>query len=107
MENSRSNAPTLQEVVDYANATKSPVDPQKFYWHYENMGWIGKDGKPVTDWKARFRLWTRTETPKKYAAGARKSMPVIDREKLKFVCRVFGLGPGDIGEETYRVLFRD
>lgn len=110
MSSFRSEAPTLAEVEDYGSEIGSPVDAEKFFDYYSKRGWASK-GEPINDWKAVFRSWTKTERPrarKQYVTARDYKPPVtIDRDKLKNVCREFNLGPDDIGEETYRVLFRD
>jgi len=109
MVNSRSdNWPTLAEVEDYAAEIESSVDPERFYDYYSKRNWSSKGG-PIADWKAVLKSWEKYEKPKKY--GKVKvhidRQITIDKDKLQRICKVFNLGPEDIGEETYRVLFRD
>lgn len=105
---SPSEPPTLAEVEDYASEIESPVDAERFHKYYSQRGWT-KKGEPITDWKAVFRSWTKYENPrpkKQYVTAAEYKPSVrIDAEKLRLICRDFNLGPDDIGEDTYRVLF--
>ena len=32
---------------------------QQFFDHYSSQGWVGGNGIPVTDWKAKIRVWER------------------------------------------------
>jgi len=109
MSNSPSS-PTLTEVENYAEEIGSPVAPVKFYKYYQDRGWVSK-GEPIDDWKAVFRHWTKNERPKpkkQYITVEEHHRTVrIDKEKLRVIYREFCLTPEDIGEETYRVLFRD
>lgn len=49
--------PTLQEVIDYAEAMKSDVNPYRFYDYYEKANWEIKPGEPIRNWKSLFHSW--------------------------------------------------
>lgn len=49
--------PTLQEVIDYAEAMKSDVNPYRFYDYYEKFNWEIKPGEPIRNWKSLFHSW--------------------------------------------------
>lgn len=49
--------PTLQEVIDYAEAMKSDVNPYRFYDYYEKTNWEIKPGEPIRNWKSLFHSW--------------------------------------------------
>ena len=57
----RFTKPTLEEVQAYCQERNNNVDAQKWYDHYEAVGWkVGKN--PMKDWKASVRTWERGET---------------------------------------------
>ena len=48
--------PTLEEVRAYCQERNNNVDPEKWYAHYEAVGWkVGKN--PMRNWKAAVRTW--------------------------------------------------
>lgn len=52
--------PTLEEIKNYCQERKNNVDPERFFDHYESIGWlVGKN--PMRDWKAAIRKWERDE----------------------------------------------
>ncbi len=58
--------PTLEEVRAYCAERKNRVDPERWYNHYESVGWkVGRN--PMKDWKAAVRTWERSpyESPPK------------------------------------------
>jgi predicted phage replisome organizer len=57
----RFTKPTLEEVQAYCQERNNGVDAQKWYNHYEAVGWkVGKN--PMKDWKASVRTWERSNT---------------------------------------------
>lgn len=75
--------PTLQEVLDYAEAMRSDVNPYRFYEYYEKSGWEIKPGEPIRNWKSLFHSWHIHEGifPKKVP---RKSDSTVDYSQ--FIC---------------------
>jgi hypothetical protein len=68
--------PTLDEIQLYANSikTEQPIDCERFYDHYESVGWyVGK--APMVDWKAMVRKWGKRQ----------KSAKEIEMDKSKRV----------------------
>ncbi len=66
--------PTLDEIQLYANSIKTeiPIDCERFYDHYESVGWyVGK--APMVDWKAMVRKWGKRQ----------KSAKEVEMEKSK------------------------
>ncbi len=58
--------PTPEEVRAYCAERKNRVDPERWYNHYESVGWkVGRN--PMKDWKAAVRTWERSpyESPPK------------------------------------------
>ena len=56
----RFSKPTLEEVQAYCQERKNGVDAEKWYNHYEAVGWkVGKN--PMKDWKASVRTWERNK----------------------------------------------
>lgn len=52
--------PTIPEIREYCEQIGSPIDPSRFWNHYETVGWkVGKN--PMKDWKAAVRSWTSRE----------------------------------------------
>jgi hypothetical protein len=50
--------PSIQEIKDYCFERKNSVDAEKFFDHYESIGW--KKGKTaIKDWKACVRTWEK------------------------------------------------
>jgi hypothetical protein len=48
--------PTIEEVESYCSERGDVVDPQKWYSHYEAVGWkVGKN--PMKNWRAAVRTW--------------------------------------------------
>ena len=53
--------PTIAEIAEYCKERGNHVDPEKFYYYYESVGWVvGK--KPMKDWQACIRTWERNTT---------------------------------------------
>ena len=56
----RFTKPTLEEVQAYCQERNNNVDAEKWYNHYEAVGWkVGKN--PMKDWKASVRTWERND----------------------------------------------
>lgn len=55
--------PTLQDISDYAQMTRSPVNATKFFRYYERSNWESR-GMPIENWQALFDAWTKHERPK-------------------------------------------
>ncbi len=68
----RFTKPTLEEVQAYCQERNNNVDAQKWYDHYEAVGWkVGKN--PMRDWKASVRTWERGESNGKNRASTKCS----------------------------------
>ena len=68
--------PTLDEIKLYANSIKTemPIDADRFYDHYQSVGWyVGK--APMVDWKAMVRKWGKRQ----------KSAKELEMEKSKLL----------------------
>ena len=53
--------PTIAEIAEYCKERGNHVDPEKFYYYYESVGWVvGK--KPMKDWQACVHTWERNTT---------------------------------------------
>lgn len=57
--------PSLTEIRKYRDATKSKVDPKRFYDYFSANGWKQKNGRAATDWKRVFDEWGKTEIESK------------------------------------------
>ena len=64
--------PTLKDIKDFILSENiKNVDADNFFNYYEAVGWvIGKDRKPMKNWKSSIRTWSRTDR--------QKSSPVAD-----------------------------
>ena len=58
---SRESTPTLEEVTAFASERKSPVDPKRFFYYYNESGWQDAHGNPVRNWKQKFISWENSE----------------------------------------------
>lgn len=56
----QSERPTLDQVRDYINSSKANVDAEKFFFHYDSLGWMS-GSTPITNWKSRVLAWDRKE----------------------------------------------
>ena len=62
------NAPTFDEVAEYAKLRGWLIDPKPFYEFYSVAGWRDTEGKPVYNWQQKFQLWEKRELEKKGGA---------------------------------------
>ena len=53
--------PTLDEVKSFIQETNSPVDPERFFYHYDMSGWVLNGGQKMKNWKSAIKKWERTE----------------------------------------------
>lgn len=56
------NIPTLEQCQEYVNEQGYELDVERFYNHYESVGWYIK-GSPVTNWKALLTNWVKNPYP--------------------------------------------
>ena len=57
--------PTLEDVKAYCSERNNDVDPEKWFNHYEAVGWkVGKN--PMKDWKAAVRKWETKKEVREY-----------------------------------------
>lgn len=52
----RKGSATLEEVRAYCKERRNKVNPERFYNHYQSIGWR-VNGQPVQDWKALMFKW--------------------------------------------------
>lgn len=64
-DNSLYVSPSLPEIEAFARERNSPVDPKRFFTHYEGTNWTDKKGKPIRDWKKQFMAWEAYERKQK------------------------------------------
>lgn len=57
----RFSAPTVEEVTAYAKEQSLNVDAVRFCDYYESCGWTVGRNRPMRDWKAAARRWSRNE----------------------------------------------
>lgn len=70
----RKLCPTLSEIKTFISNEKLKINPEKFYYYYQNKKWQG-----VSDWKAKAKEWNATELNKKSTFANTSS---INSEKL-------------------------
>jgi hypothetical protein len=54
--------PTLDEVSQYVTENQYPVDAERFVDYYQANGWVQGKGKPIKDWKATVRTWSKNQS---------------------------------------------
>ena len=57
----RFRAPTVEEVAAYAKEQALNVDAVHFCDYYESCGWTVGRNRPMRDWRAAARRWSRNE----------------------------------------------
>ena len=61
--------PTLEAVVNYCRSAGLNTDPERFYRANEAKGWM-VGGRPIRDWRAALRAWSKNEwNPRRNAGG--------------------------------------
>lgn len=53
--------PTVEEARTYFAASALKGDPAEFVDHFDAQGWIRGNGRPVEDWRALARMWSRNQ----------------------------------------------
>ena len=74
---SRTRAPSFEEVASYFRAAGLAVSPNRFFQFNESRGWRDKNGTPIRDWRHMALAWQKhegrfTEEEAKNASAARK-----------------------------------
>ena len=62
-------APKFDEVISYCDKKGYTFDSNKFFYHYQSLGWKYK-GQSIADWKALADRWQVTENQFLYNAKA-------------------------------------
>ena len=52
---------SLAEITAYVEENDLNVDPERFFYRYGAVGWVGSDGKPIIRWKPLIRRWSDKE----------------------------------------------
>lgn len=63
--NAASRFPTLPEIQKFVSSEKLKINPEKFFYYYENKKWKG-----AANWKAKAREWNATEKNKSEDVGS-------------------------------------
>lgn len=60
-------APTLADIISYSNELEMGDEEycEKFYNHYEAIGWVNKNGQEIKKWKSAFKNWLKSDNIKK------------------------------------------
>lgn len=75
--------PSLEEVKAYCATRKSAVDPEKFWNHYEGVGWVsGRQRTPITNWKSMVCYWERSNYKALTPTG--KTCPLCEVHPLPY-----------------------
>ena len=64
--------PSIEEVKEFCQERKSPIDPEYFWNYYQSQNWKKANGRPLEDWQAAVRQWELKE---------RKTVPKQERER--------------------------
>lgn len=62
-------APTLAEVIEYANERKRPDIAQKFFDYFVAGNWVDAKGDKVRNWKQKFITWENNNPASKAQSG--------------------------------------
>ena len=71
--------PTLTDIKEYIKAENLNVNAEQFYDYYSSQKWKKANGRPLEDWKAACRYWSRTEKNKGLRRPATYDMASIKR----------------------------
>lgn len=69
---SYANAPTLEQVIEYAKVNRFLSDPKSFFDYYDANNWHDSEGKLVHSWQQKFRAWeirTQDKIKKSFKKG--------------------------------------
>ena len=56
--NATTHAPSLELIIDYGKSLNVDEDYcEKFFNHYESIGWVNGTGQPIKNWKLIFKNW--------------------------------------------------
>lgn len=71
-------SPTLDEIFDYSVSLgiNDKDYCEKFYNHYESIGWVNGTGREIKNWKLVFNNWLKKDDKQKY------------REEIKQECNL-------------------
>lgn len=83
-------APTLEEVMEFAQKRKSAVDPVRFFEYYAAGKWRDAAGNPVRSWKQKFMNWERDEKPPESGKDPPKAKKAEDMaQDVAYLDRLF------------------
>lgn len=82
--------PEMNEVKNFCKEKNFSFDAEKFYYHYEALGWT-INGQPVSDWKALAYKWNSTE----------KDVSAKKEDKSVFFNRLINNNPASYDIEKY------
>lgn len=68
--------PTLAEVEAYCRERKSPVDPVRFWFYYQEGDWKDANGRPVRNWKQKVIRWEKDDAKRQ----TQKKKPMDERD---------------------------
>lgn len=64
--------PKIEWVTEYCNERKNDITPQRFFDHYEMVGWkVGRN--KMVDWQAAVRTWENRSGYQKPEANQQQS----------------------------------
>lgn len=75
-------SPTLSEIVLYASELEieDKVYCEKFYNHYESIGWVNGSGREIKNWKLVFHNWAKEDGKLKQKSAEKKTYMGMDEE---------------------------
>lgn len=65
--NNRVVFPTLTDIISYSEylGISDKGYCEKFYNHYESIGWVDKNGNKIKNWKLKFKYWIEEDKKNK------------------------------------------
>ena len=54
---------------------------EEFVDHYDSQGWLGGNGIPIRDWKAKARSWERKPPAKRGSTGSKLSVGELSMQE--------------------------
>lgn len=62
VENTQSLTPTLSDIIAYGNSLGANSDYcERFYNHYESIGWVNANGIKIKNWKLTLNNWYKKD----------------------------------------------
>lgn len=78
-------APTLTEIFNYSRSLNFDDKEycEKFYNHYESIGWVNGTGQEIKNWKLVFNNWLKKDKIGKFACFKEVEQEELDEDTKK------------------------